>query len=304
MTGVNSEAVAPGPGRPRGPAEAGSAVSAAAPPRKEFTFSRKEFRFLAETVHGLTGIVLGEQKYEMVYARLARRLRQLGLTRFQHYVELLQGPGRDEEIGFLIDAITTNLTRFFREDYQLKQMLRLIDQSVPAGEARGLKIWSAGCSTGQEPYSIAMALKAGLKNRPRLDARILATDIDRTILQKARRGLYSSEEVEHVPSHFLPRYFQEADDGLYEVSPQIRSMIVFNRLNLMEDWPFRGQFDFIFCRNVVIYFDEPTKERLARRFHAALGPDGVLFLGHSEALMGAIDGFAPAGRAAFRKIAA
>jgi len=271
---------------------------------REFTLSRQDFKFVSDTVYDMTGIVLKEHKFEMVYARLSRRLRGLNMANFSDYVDLLQGPGRDTEISFLIDALTTNLTRFFREDYQLKHLLREVQQRQQhGGPDKSIRIWSAGCSSGQEPYSIGMALSAGLKERARA-CRILATDIDRNVLNKAKNGLYTKQEIEDIPPNFKSKYLRDANDGKYKITRDISNMIVFNSLNLMNPWPFKHKFDFIFCRNVVIYFDEPTKNKLAKRFMDSLNDNGVLFLGHSEALMGAIDGLAPAGRAAFRKVAA
>lgn len=271
---------------------------------REFTLSRQDFKFVSDTVYDMTGIVLKEHKFEMVYARLSRRLRGLNMANFSDYVDLLQGPGRDTEISFLIDALTTNLTRFFREDYQLKHLLREVQQRQQhGGPDKSIRIWSAGCSSGQEPYSIGMALSAGLKERARA-CRILATDIDRNVLNKAKNGLYTKQEIEDIPPNFKSKYLRDANDGKYKITRDISNMIVFNSLNLMNPWPFKHKFDFIFCRNVVIYFDEPTKNKLAKRFMDSLNDNGVLFLGHSEALMGAIDGLVPAGRAAFRKVAA
>ncbi|QCI79494.1 hypothetical protein E6W36_07895 [Hankyongella ginsenosidimutans] len=176
---------------------------------REFTLSRQDFKFVSDTVYDMTGIVLKEHKFEMVYARLSRRLRGLNMANFSDYVDLLQGPGRDTEISFLIDALTTNLTRFFREDYQLKHLLREVQQRQQhGGPDKSIRIWSAGCSSGQEPYSIGMALSAGLKERARA-CRILATDIDRNVLNKAKMAC--------IPSKKLRTYRQISNQNIYEM---------------------------------------------------------------------------------------
>lgn len=288
-------------GAPAGSLKANATTGSKRAGEKEFDFSKKDFAFLSELVYKKTGIVLKEQKYEMVYARLARRLRQLNMTKFTEYTALLTGPKGADELGSLVDAITTNLTRFFREDYQLTDLANHLKALIADKKQKTLRIWSAGCSSGQEPYSLAIVVLEALAKERAVDVKILASDIDRNMLAKARRGLYSDNEASSMPKHFLKKYFDRQADGSWQAGRALKSLVQFNSLNLMEDWPFTRPFDVIFCRNVVIYFDDKTKQVLARRFCDALAPGGLMFLGHSEGLMGSTDYFVPVGRASFRK---
>ena len=275
--------------------------------QREFEFSRKDFNFLAELVSGQTGIVLKESKFEMVYSRLARRIRQLGLKSFREYVDMIREDGSGSELHTLVDAMTTNLTKFFRESYQLKdyatRLRELEDMNQKRGGVKKLRIWSAGCSSGQEPYSIAMVTASVLKEYRNWDLLILATDIDRNMLQKGRAGIYSAAEVGSLPGVFAGKYTRECADGHFEIEPSLKPLIRFKQLNLLHDWPMKGGFDFIFCRNVLIYFDQETKEGLVHKFSQKLNPGGMLYLGHSEALIGDHSSISLSGRAAFRKVA-
>ena len=274
-------------------------------PEREFSFTDEQFEYLRARVSELTGIHLTEAKRELVYGRVSRRLRVLRLNSFSAYCELLGKPG-SEELEQFVNAITTNLTSFFREahhfDYLAEKALpqRLARQQ----SSRRLRIWSAGCSTGEEPYSIAITLKESLGSLTGWDARILATDLDSNVLARARRGIYSAESVQKIPGKGTGRWFRrapDAGDNAWEVLPEIRELIVFKQLNLMGDWPMRGKFDVIFCRNVVIYFDKSTQKVLFERFGNILEDEGFLFLGHSESLFQVTDRFRHIGKSTYRK---
>lgn len=275
--------------------------------QREFSFSKKDFSFLAELVFAHTGIVLKENKFEMVYSRLARRIRKIGLSSFKEYVAILKGNEVDTELAFLVDAITTNLTKFFRESYQLKdyavKVLQTAEDKAKNGGEKKLRIWSAACSSGQEPYSIAMVTASYLKNYKDWDIKILATDIDRNMLEKGRLGEYSADEISNLPEKFSSKYISEGEGGSYSVSPELRKLISFKHLNLLHEWPIKNSFDVIFCRNVLIYFNNETKEKLVDGFSKKLKPSGMLYLGHSEALIQDHADLCSEGRASFRKAA-
>jgi chemotaxis protein methyltransferase CheR len=275
----------------------------------EFPFTEDDFRFIAGLVKEVTGIVLGDHKRAMVYGRLARRLRALGLKSFAAYRELLQSKSGAGEIVGLTNAITTNLTKFFRESHHFDH---LRDTAIAEWKAeksgpgkRRLRIWSAGCSTGEEPYSIAMTVAATLGNMNAYDVRILATDLDTNVLDKAKRGIYSKESVELVPAALRTKYCEPIEDaGGRDVSMAegIRKPITFKQLNLLGSWPMKGPFDVIFCRNVLIYFDGPTKSELIRRYKDMLKPGGWLYIGHSESVVGGFPGLSMGGRTTYRKV--
>jgi chemotaxis protein methyltransferase CheR len=240
----------------------------------------------------------------MVYGRLARRLRALGLTTFADYLSLVEQPD-SPETGTFINALTTNVTEFLRErhhfDFLAQRVLPQLRKELPRG--RRLRIWSAGCSTGEEPYTMAMVLRES-GELAGWDVRILATDIDSDVLGFASAGVYPAERAERIPTAWRERHFERQLAGgsrRYQARPHLRSLITFKRLNLLEGWPMKGPFDAIFCRNVIIYFDNPTKLALIRRFHQMLGAGGFLFLGHSESLASAGLEFDNCGRTAYRK---
>ncbi len=275
----------------------------------EFPFTDDDFRFIADLVKEVTGIVLGDHKRAMVYGRLARRLRALGLKSFAAYREMLQSKAGAGEIVGLTNAITTNLTKFFRESHHFDHLKGTAlaewrTQSAGGGKKR-LRIWSAGCSTGEEPYSIAMTVADTLGNLNAYDVRILATDLDTNVLDKASRGIYSKDSVELVPAALRGKYCEPArESGGRDVSMAegIRKIITFKQLNLLGAWPMKGPFDAIFCRNVLIYFDGPTKGELIRRYKDMLKPGGWLYIGHSESVVGGFPGLSMGGRTTYRKV--
>lgn len=231
-------------------------------------------------VHGTAGIVISDGKAGMVRARLSKRLAATGFSDVAAYLDHVEGPARGEELTRLISAMTTNVTQFFRESYHFEALARdLVPGWRQAGGMRS--IWSAGCATGQEAYSIAMTLREAGLGRDRV--RVLATDIDHVVLGRAAAGTYAPSEVASVPPELLGRHFLRVDGG-WQACPDLKDLVTFRALNLVGRWPFTGRFDAIFCRNVAIYFDAPTQEHLWRRMTEALRPGGRLFVGHSERL--------------------
>ncbi len=266
-----------------------------------------EFQFLRGFVLQQCGISLGEHKHQLVQGRLLRRLRALGLNNFESYCELLR---RDPnaELGELASAISTNVTAFFREvhHYDLlsgELLPRWLQERRRDGDR--LRIWSAGCSTGEEPYALAMVLAEALEqHQGKVDAKILATDLSPQALETARQGVYPLERIAGISAERCRRWMLRGAgeyEGLASVHPRLRELVSIQPLNLLHEWPMRGPFDAIFCRNVVIYFDQPTKQRLFRRYAELLPVGGYLFLGHSESLHGINDDFELIGRTVYRK---
>lgn len=278
------------------------AVAAKNQEEREFAFSDRDFRFLADLANKKTGIVLSEQKRDMVYARISRRLRALGFTAFEQYCNLLQSPDGDGEIGNLVNAITTNLTHFFREKHHFEHLKKELLLPLQAQGARKLRIWSAGCSSGMEPYSLAMTVASTLTRIDGWDARILATDIDSNMLNKGMRGEYAMDEYPNIPPACRGDVTCNEKQGTMQMSDELKKLIAFKHLNLLEAWPMRGPFDAIFCRNVVIYFDKPTQARLFDRMAELLEIGGWLYIGHSENLMKVTDRFELVGRTIYRRV--
>jgi chemotaxis protein methyltransferase CheR len=251
----------------------------------------KQFEAISTMVKDLCGINLHVGKRELVKARLNKRLRELGMDNFSQYVgHVSTGQGQAELLSML-DALSTNLTSFFREGahFDLLRETLVPEMMRRQAESRRIRIWSAGCSSGEEPYSIAIVLKETLRNLATWDVRVLATDLSRRVLDTAGGGIYGRERLAQVPKGMIAEHFQcvsPREPRMYKVNEQLRRIVTFARLNLMEPWPMRGPFDAIFCRNVMIYFDKPTQNRLVERFWELLAPAGVLFIGHSESLAG------------------
>ncbi|MCP5199187.1 MAG: protein-glutamate O-methyltransferase CheR [Gammaproteobacteria bacterium] len=269
----------------------------------EYDFTDRHFNLLRELVARHAGITLNDSKRELVYGRLARRIRALGLRGFDDYCALLE---RDEgaEMGEFINAITTNLTAFFRENHHFDFLAQTaIPEFVKANAAsRRLRIWSAGCSTGEEPYSLAMTLLESVPSAERWDIRILATDIDSNVVATAQAGVYGENRLQGVSAARRQQWFTKQDcaAGQFRVKPALQEIIRFAPLNLMHEWPFKGPFDAIFCRNVLIYFDKPTQHRLFERYGQMIANHGYLFIGHSESMFGANTVFELIGRTTYR----
>lgn len=277
----------------------------AAPRVREFVFGNDDFEALRKLVKSLTGINLSDQKRELVYGRLARRLRALRLRTFAEYRELLANDG-GHEIAELCNAITTNLTSFFRESHHFDYLREHLLQARAAtrGGSRRIRIWSAGCSTGEEPYSLAMTVLETLPDLRSWDIKILATDLDSDVLGKAQRGIYAAERVRALGVPRLSRFFAErrGREGLsYEVVPELMSLITFRQLNLMHPLPMKGPLDAIFCRNVVIYFDKDTQRELFARVAHLQRPGDLLLLGHSESLFKVSESYSPIGKTIYRR---
>ncbi|MDP2486467.1 CheR family methyltransferase [Pseudoalteromonas marina] len=251
---------------------------------KEFLCTDRDFKDIANLVYNACGIVLGDHKREMVYSRLARRIRALKLNDFKAYLTYLD-THKDQEFDAFINAITTNLTSFFREVHHFEFIKsELIPNLIKTNkDTKRVRIWSAGCSTGEEPYSLAMTLNNAFPSN--WDVKILATDLDSNVLEKAQKGVYTAANVNGLDATHLKRWFLKSKDGEhYKVKDTLRERISFKRLNLLQDWPMKGPFDLILCRNVVIYFDKETKDHLFKRYANILSDHGYLFLGHSESM--------------------
>lgn len=268
--------------------------------------SQREFKFVTQLVYDRTGIVLGEQKREMVYRRLMRRIRELNLGSFSDYCRLLEDESGTEMPNF-INSITTNLTSFFRESHHFDYLKDVYIPNLISSEssARNLKVWSAACSTGEEPYSLSMTLNETMKGlRSNWGYKILATDLDTEVLNKGRTGVYELSRVTDLPAAIKKRWFlrgKGSRSSMVRVRPELADAITFRQLNLLEPWPIKGPFDVIMCRNVLIYFDRPTQHKLVKRFVDLLAPGGLLMLGHSESLAKGSANIATKGRTIFQK---
>lgn len=276
-----------------------------APRVREFVFGNEDFEALRKLVKELTGINLSDQKRELVYGRLARRLRALHLRTFADYRTFLASDG-GKEIIELCNAITTNLTSFFREahhfDYLREQLLQA--RAADRHGSRRVRIWSAGCSSGEEAYSLAMTVVEAIPDLRSWDIKILATDLDSDVLARAQRGVYPADRVRTLRPQRLARFFVEErgrDGPCYAVAPELGALITFRHLNLMHPLPMKGPLDAIFCRNVVIYFDKDTQRELFARIARLQRPGDLLFLGHSESLFKVCESYTPIGKTVYRR---
>ncbi|RMG38650.1 MAG: chemotaxis protein CheR [Gammaproteobacteria bacterium] len=273
---------------------------------REFPFTRNDFDFLRRLANEHTGIVVGDDKFDMFYSRLARRVRALRLRDFASYCDYLRKGEDEAELIELVNAITTNLTAFFRENHHFDY---LRDAAIPErmvanrGERR-LDIWSAGCSTGEEPYSLGITIGEMGGRLRGWQVNIRATDIDSNVLATASRGVYRRDRVEGLGPARLRRWFLKGkgrQEGMVRVKPELRERIEFGLLNLMGEWRQEPQ-DIIFCRNVIIYFDKESKKRLVERFAEVVKPGGYLFIGHSESLFQVTDRFELIGKTIYRRV--
>jgi len=261
----------------------------------EFAFSPDDFGRVRQMILAYAGISLHAQKWNMVYNRLVRRIRAIGARDFRDYLDRVEMPGSQEKERF-VNALTTNLTAFFREPHHFDSVARL------AGARSGgvLRVWSCACSTGEEAYSAAMVLREVGRA-----AEILATDIDTDALATARSGIYRVESLEKVGAERVRRHFLKGTgehDGSVLVRPELRGMVKFGLRNLLAgDWPSHERFDAIFCRNVMIYFDRPTQLKVLNRLAGALLPGGRLFLGHSENCASGHPAFAARGKTEYER---
>ncbi|WP_439602292.1 CheR family methyltransferase [Devosia sp.] len=258
--------------------------------QSEFALSDREFNRVKARVYQEAGISLSEAKRTLVVSRLGKLVRTLRLSSFDAYLDYLERQGTPADAQDFINALTTNLTRFWREDHHfdhLENYVRQLMTQRPRMGANGrpkLRIWSAGCSTGQEPYTIALSLLSAFPELKRWDFRILATDIDTNVVAKAAGGVYPEAELNGL-SRERAALFERAEAGQVRIPMAVRELIAFKPLNLMSNpWPMKGPFDAVFCRNVAIYFDKKTQGELFARLGAILAPDGFLYIGHSENL--------------------
>jgi len=252
------------------------------------------FYSFSELVYHQCGINLHEGKKALLQARLNKRLRATGISSYEDYFKYITSPHNGAELVHFLDSVSTNLTYFFREsqhfDFLSEVAMPALLEEKKKEKSNRIRVWSAGCSTGEEPYSLAMCILSALDSVPKWDFRILATDISTRVLEFAARGCYSEEKVQKVPHSLRQAHFHKSVDGMgknqYEVAEHLRRIVTFRRLNLKEQFPFKGPFDYIFCRNVMIYFDKKTQEALINNIAGYLGQEGYLFVGHSESLTG------------------
>lgn len=244
-----------------------------------------EFAAASALVGQLTGIVIKSHKREMMQSRLARRLRALKIATYSDYLKYVASPEGAGEIGEMINAVTTNLTSMFRESHHFDHLREVVLDPMAAAGAPRIRIWSAACSSGEEPYSIAMTVM-GSKADGHSNLKILATDLDTNMLSRGREGVYPADRFDPAPATLRDRASTPVDADKRRFADSVRKMITFNQLNLLHDWPVRGPFDAIFCRNVLIYFETPVKRRIVDRLAGLLRPGGALYLGHSESLLG------------------
>ncbi|MDL2401420.1 protein-glutamate O-methyltransferase CheR [Rhizobium mayense] len=257
----------------------------------EYPLTRRDLSEIAAMIYSDAGISLNETKASLVYSRLSKHIRALGLPGFRDYCALVSSPAGAAARREMLSHLTTNFTRFFRENHHFDH---LRDEVLPGLLARAksggrVRIWSAACSDGQEPYSIALTVLSLLPNAADFDFKILATDIDPKILGLARTGAYDETSLETVSPAMRKQWFQEVEiqgRRKFQIDDRVKRLITFNELNLMAQWPFKGTFDVIFCRNVVIYFDEPTQTKIWSRFAGLLPENGHLYIGHSERVSG------------------
>lgn len=246
--------------------------------------SRSHFEWISRQVYELCGINLQAGKEGLVKSRLARRLRALRLDDFDHYLSYLSQDQSGRELALMVDELTTNKTSFFREPQHFDHLRQAVLPQLRLS-GRPLRFWCAGCSSGEEPYTLSMLLREELPED--YEARILATDISARMLERASRAVYQEETLPDVPPKLRQKYFtveQARTPRTFRVNDNVRELVRFARLNLMETWPMQGPFDAIFCRNVMIYFDKPTQQALVGRYAQLLAPGGLLFVGHSESL--------------------
>ena len=274
---------------------------------KEFHYTKNHFDAIRALVFEHTGISMADTKSELIYSRLSRRLRKLNLDSFDDYCDLIRRGENKEEIGHFVNSVTTNLTSFFREKHHFEFVTNeVIPKLLHTNQnTKKIRIWSAGCSTGKEPYSIAIAIKESVVNLSNWDVKILATDIDTDVLSKAKNGIYSMNEIDGLEEEHLSRWFKQKKVGneTKEIiaKDELKNMITFKPLNLMHEWPMKGPFDVIFCRNVVIYFNKQTQKTLFARIAQKMASGSNLILGHSESLLNVNDDFTLLGKTIYEK---
>jgi chemotaxis protein methyltransferase CheR len=274
--------------------------------QREFVFTDADFHSIRKLVKDVSGITLADSKRELVYGRLSRRLRHFGMESFADYRALLAGDEGEAEMGEFTNAVTTNLTSFFREnhhfDFLKSQYLQPLAENPAA--SRRIRIWCSAASTGEEPYSIAMTVADAIPDWERWDIKILATDLDTDVLAQCESASYKEDRVTGMPRARVDKYFSRVGTGpalRYRVKPELARMISFRQLNLMQRLPMKGPLDVIFCRNVIIYFDKETQQELFKRLAPLQRPGDLLFLGHSESLFKVSDAWGLIGKTIYRR---
>ncbi len=274
-------------------------------PDGEFPFTWADFRQIAELVHSEAGIVLTEAKVNLVYSRLAKRLRIIGLRTFREYCALIQGAEGVDERQAMIAAMTTNVTRFFRESHHFDYLRMRVLPELLENARRGAKVrvWSAGCSSGEEAYSIGLTILDLEPSATDMDVRILASDIDPEMLRRGNTGIYHAKQMGDIPPEMRRRWFRQVvgTSGDLEVGEELRDLVRFRELNLLREWPMKGHFDIIFCRNVMIYFDDDTQNSVWSRFAQILNPGGTLCIGHSERILATLHPFDLVGQTIYQR---
>lgn len=264
---------------------------------KEFDFTQKDFERVRGLIYQRAGISLSDNKQDMVYSRLTRRLRATGSTSFSEYLNVLEHDCDPDEWVEFTNALTTNLTSFFREEHHFPLLAEFA-----AKVKEPVSVWCSASSTGEEPYSIAMTLCEAF-NKMNPSAKVIATDIDTHVLRIASDGVYNADRLEKMSAERIKKFFLKGKgdhDGQVRVRSELRQMIEFKQLNLLSDnWPVSGGFDVIFCRNVMIYFDKPTQKKILQRFAPLLKPHGLLFVGHSENFSCLTDAFQLRGKTVY-----
>ncbi|WEJ63404.1 CheR family methyltransferase [Thiomicrorhabdus lithotrophica] len=271
---------------------------------REFDFKDKDFNRVKTIVYDYAGIDLNESKKNLVYNRLSKRIRFLNMQTFSEYLDFVEAQG-EAEFVHLINAITTNLTFFFRENHHFEYLINTVIPGLVSQNSakKKIRIWSAGCSTGEEPYSIAIALKEAVPMG--WDAKVIATDLDSNVVNTGQRGVYKDDRLKGVSEERKKRWFLKgsgSQEGYVKVKPELQDIIEFGQLNLMDEWPLKDAIDVIFCRNVVIYFDKPTQSKLFNRYADRLPNNGHLFIGHSESLYKVCDRFELLGQTIYKKL--
>ncbi len=274
---------------------------------REYEFTDRQFKKFQDLILEHTSITISDEKKELIYGRIARRLRKLRLGSFDEYFKLVEYDG-SEEIENFVNAVTTNLTSFFREKHHFEHLKseiipRLLQHNH---SSRKIRVWSAGCSTGEEPYSLAMTLMESISDIETWDVKILATDIDSEVLNTASTGVYREDRIEGLSKAQIKQWFKRgkgAKAGYVRVAPELQQLISFKQLNLLKEWPFSGPFDVLFCRNVVIYFDKSTQKILFKKFANVVPSHGQMFIGHSETLHNVSEDFKLMGHTIYQKCA-
>lgn len=254
----------------------------------ESPLTRRDLSDIADMIYADAGIFLNESKASLVYSRLSKRLRKIGLSSFRQYCELVGSERGAQERREMLSQLTTNFTKFYRERHHFEHLANdVLPALMSRAKAGGrVRIWSSACSLGHEPYSLAMTILSMFPDAAKYDFRLLASDIDPKVVASASEGIYTTEAIEPVGQQFQKEYFNDLGQGKYQVKDHVKDLISFRELNLIANWPFKGKFDVIFCRNVVIYFDDPTQAKIWQRYSDVLSKDGYLYIGHSERLSG------------------